>query len=74
MSRQSMIQVVVNGKSCEIPEQTTISGLIELLEIQGEGIAIEINRELLKRKFWSLRTLLPGDTLEIVHFVGGGAT
>ena len=67
-----MIQVIVNGKNYEIPEQTTISGLIELLGIQSDGLAIEINRELLKRKFWSLRTLAPGDTLEIVHFVGGG--
>jgi thiamine biosynthesis protein ThiS len=33
---------------------------------------VELNRNIVPREQWAQTTLLDGDRLEIVHFVGGG--
>lgn len=50
----------------------SISDLLANLELAPERLAVECNMLILKRDQWSARILLPGDRLEIVHFVGGG--
>jgi thiamine biosynthesis protein ThiS len=36
-------------------------------------VAVERNREIAARSQWSETALQPGDRLEVVHLVGGGA-
>jgi thiamine biosynthesis protein ThiS len=66
------LQVNINGQSKEIPDHLTLSGLVAHLELASERIAVELNREVVRRKDWSTIKLREGDQLEIVHFVGGG--
>ena len=52
----------------------TLSELVTELALAPERIAIEWNREVVRRNHWSETRLTEGDRIEIVHFVGGGAT
>jgi len=50
-----------------------LSDLVADLALAPERIAIECNRQVVRRGEWSETTLADGDRIEIVHFVGGGA-
>jgi thiamine biosynthesis protein ThiS len=66
------IKVTVNGRPREAPAGTTVARLLEELEVGSTRVAVEHNRRVLKRGEFSEIRLEDGDTLEIVHFVGGG--
>jgi sulfur carrier protein len=68
----SSIHVVVNGESHEIPEGTTVAGLIAKLGLGGKPVAVERNREIVPRARHPETALAEGDRLELVTFVGGG--
>lgn len=55
-----------------MPEGTTLQSLVELLALAPERLAVELNLEVVRRPDWPDRTLSEGDSVEIVHFVGGG--
>jgi sulfur carrier protein len=67
-----MIEIVVNGETRQVPPGTTITGLLGLLSIRPERVAVELDRAIIKTNFWDQTALRPGAQVEIVHFVGGG--
>ena len=52
----------------------TLAALIESLNMKPDRVAVELNREIVPRNLWPQTPLKEGDRLEIVHFVGGGAS
>jgi sulfur carrier protein len=66
------MHVTVNGDRREVPERTTVRGLIELLDLTGGPVAVERNGEVVPRAEHAATALVAGDVVEIVHFVGGG--
>jgi thiazole synthase len=50
----------------------TIADLVRELELVPEKVAVERNGEIVPRSTLANAALADGDTLEIVHFVGGG--
>lgn len=66
------MRVELNGESKELSEETTLLALIEQLSLAPERVAIELNREVVRRADWPDTRLNDGDRVEIVHFVGGG--
>ena len=66
------MRVNVNGEEREVPEHITLEALIEHLALTPERLAIERNREVVRRADWPQTTLSEGDKVEIIHFVGGG--
>lgn len=64
--------VTINGESREIPDGLTVTALLEHLGITAGRVAVERNREILPRDRWPTTQVAPGDSYEIVHFVGGG--
>jgi thiazole synthase len=50
----------------------TIADLVRELELTPEKVAVERNGEIVPRSTLGEAALAEGDTLEIVHFVGGG--
>ena len=64
--------VIVNGEPKECPNGASLAQFIEHLQLKGDRVAVELNREIAARNRWSETTLREGDRLEIVHFVGGG--
>ncbi|MBI4165236.1 MAG: sulfur carrier protein ThiS [Acidobacteria bacterium] len=64
--------IQVNGNAREVSEGLTVADLLRQLGFAGDRVAVERNREILPRAQWAATRLSPGDTFEIVHFVGGG--
>jgi len=66
------IPVRINGEAREIPAGSTVLGLLESLGLNPERVAVELNRQIVRRPAWGSTVLEPGAEIEIVHFVGGG--
>jgi len=66
------MQIILNGHPIEIPDGTSMSGLIEKLELTGHRLAVEVNEALVPRSRFEEHCLAPGDKVEIIHAVGGG--
>ncbi len=66
------IEIVVNGEPRSVPDGSTVSELLDSLGLPADRVAVEYNREILKKDRWPETRLQAGDRLEIVHFVGGG--
>jgi thiamine biosynthesis protein ThiS len=65
--------LTINGESREFSSVCTLSDLVAQLGMKPDRVAVELNRELVRRDRWSTTQLADGDKLEIVHFVGGGS-
>ena len=70
--RRRDVQIRLNGEAKEVDEGTTLQRLVEQLLLAPERLAVELNREVVRRVEWPSITLHEGDRVEIVHFVGGG--
>ena len=66
------MRVELNGEPQELDEGATLSTLIEQLALAPERVAVELNRDVVRRADWPATRLSDGDRVEIVHFVGGG--
>lgn len=67
------LRVYVNGESREIQGNPSLAELITELDLPAARIAVEVNREVVRRGEWANTMLRDEDKIEIVHFVGGGA-
>ena len=66
------MRVELNGEPKELAEGTTLLALVEQLALAPERLAVELNRDVVRRPDWPTTRLSEGDRVEIVHFVGGG--
>lgn len=66
------MQVTINGTPREVPDELTIAALVKHLGLGPGPVAVEINRAIVPRKDHPSHAVKPGDTVEIVHLVGGG--
>jgi len=64
--------ITVNGEARQVADGTTVTQLLEALQIPQARVAVEINLEIAPKATHAARTLQDGDKIEIVHFVGGG--
>jgi len=64
--------VTINGEAREVAAGLTVASLLGCLGLGAGRVAIERNLEILPRARWDDTAVQPGDTYEIVHFVGGG--
>lgn len=67
-----MIQVTVNGEQREFSGALSAVELLCALEIDPRKVALERNLEIVPRSAYARTPIQNGDTLEIVHFIGGG--
>lgn len=66
------MQIFVNGESKQVSENLLMSDLVEMLDLSGQRIAIEVNEELVPRSTFDNHRLTEGDQVEIVNAIGGG--
>lgn len=66
------ILVVVNDEARELPAGTTVADLIGALGLKPTQVAVERNRQIVRRADHATVVLLAGDRLEVVTFFGGG--
>jgi thiamine biosynthesis protein ThiS len=67
-----LMRVFVNGDEKDLRDRISLAELIEQLDLPPARIAIELNREVVRRSDWGSTMLKDEDRIEIVHFVGGG--
>lgn len=66
------MRVYINGESREVQGTPTLAELITQLDLPAARIAVELNREVVRRSDWGNTMVHEDDRIEIVHFVGGG--
>jgi sulfur carrier protein len=66
------MEVIINGDTKDVPDDLTVKDLVVHLGLGGGPVAVEVNREIVPRAEHGNRKVASGDTIEIVHFVGGG--
>lgn len=66
------MRIQINGQAKEVTEGQTITALLDELQIRPGRVIVELNRNIISRDAHGSTTLKADDTLEIVHFVGGG--
>lgn len=73
LSYKTMIRLQINGEKRELPEPTPLTAFLQTKGIDPRFIVVEHNGEIVRRNAYEDVTLSDGDTLEIVHMMGGGA-
>jgi thiazole synthase len=64
---------VVNGEERTVAAGSTIGDLLRELSVSADAVVVEHNREIVRdRSRLDSMVLATGDSVEIVHFVGGG--
>ena len=66
------MHVDINGETRDIPESVNLRALLELLSLSGQRVAVELNKEVIRRSDWEKVFVANNDRIEIIHFVGGG--
>ena len=66
------MKLLINGEERSFNDSLTLSALVEQLGVKPDRIAVELNRNIVRRDDWPQTALHDGDRLEVVHFVGGG--
>jgi thiamine biosynthesis protein ThiS len=66
------IEVQINGQKRRVAAGRNIVELLTDLGLHPRTVVVEYNREILDRSNFTATEVRAGDTLELVHFVGGG--
>ncbi len=66
------IAVTVNGERHQLATQHSIASLLNHLELPSDRVAVELDKNLVRKRDWTSTPVTDGARLEIVEFVGGG--
>lgn len=66
------MNVVINGETKELPDGLSLNQLIEHLSLPARRMAVEVNKQVIRKQDWEKLKISEKDSIEIVHFVGGG--
>ncbi|NIR45167.1 MAG: sulfur carrier protein ThiS [Gemmatimonadetes bacterium] len=69
---EDTVSIVLNGEEREVPAGLNVRELLSHLGLQEGAVVVELNREIVRREGYDAVEIEPGDTIELVHFVGGG--
>ena len=72
MITETTMHIRLNGKDREVPSGLSVRALLESLELHPGLVVVELNRDILERDRYADVPVREGDTIELVHFVGGG--
>ena len=71
-AKTEQIEIVVNGEMRFAPSGQTVRGILKVLGVEPDRVAVELNRTIVRKSEWEKTAVEPGASLEIVQFVGGG--
>jgi thiazole synthase len=69
---EAAVSIRVNGDGREVPAGLSVAGLLEHLGLHPRMVVVERNGDILRRDALDATPVDPGDSYELVHFVGGG--
>ena len=66
------MEITFNGKLRELQPGINIQEFLDQLQLDCLQVVVEHNRNIISRQRLADTLLSHGDTLEVIHFVGGG--
>jgi sulfur carrier protein len=69
------VKIVVNGTARDVPERTTVAGLLRELDsdsAHGRGVAVAVEAEVVPRGGWERFELAEGQRVEVLGAIQGG--
>lgn len=66
------MDIVLNGEPRQVASGQTLLALVRTLELEGQALALAVNRDVVPRQRWNEVTLQPQDRVDIVRAIGGG--
>jgi sulfur carrier protein len=66
------MKATVNGEVRDVPDGSTVGRLLELLGIEGTGVAVAQNENVVRRSQFDSKPIAEGDRIEIIRAVAGG--
>ncbi|WP_446424204.1 sulfur carrier protein ThiS [Mailhella sp.] len=66
------MHIIVNGEHTDIPEGTSLLEFIEGRSLDPRTVVAELNLDIVPAEAFAQVRLNPDDSLELLHFVGGG--
>jgi thiamine biosynthesis protein ThiS len=66
------LTIRLNGEPHELAGPMSLTALLAALGIDPRRVAVERNLVVIKRAAYDSTTIIEGDEVEIVNFVGGG--
>jgi len=62
----------LNGEPYELAEPASVADLLARMDLAGRRVAVELNLEIVPRSSHASVLLREGDSVEVVHAIGGG--
>ena len=72
MKKIKKINIKLNGKKTIVDDQISLNKILKIFNISTNRVAIELNKEIVNKKKLSSIKIRNNDSIEIVHFIGGG--
>ena len=72
MKKIKKINIKLNGKKTNVDDQISLNKILKNFNIPTNKVAIELNKEIINKKKLSSIKIRNNDSIEIVHFIGGG--
>ena len=66
------MQIIVNNKTMEMAEGSTLSALAETLRLPEKGVAVATNNHRIPREEWSATSLQEGAQVVVIKAACGG--
>ena len=66
------MKVFLNGEIREVPEGFDLEQLLRHFALPSQRVAVELNKNVVRRKDWPDVRVSESDHIEVIHFVGGG--
>jgi sulfur carrier protein len=66
------VRILINGEEKDLPGSISVSDLLHRFELPSQRVAIELNKNVIRKRDWADTPVNDGDRIEVVHFVGGG--
>jgi sulfur carrier protein len=66
------MRVIINGEAKDVPEGLNLRSLLEHLSLPHQRIAVEVDKQVIRKNDWDQTPVNADTRIEIVHFVGGG--
>ncbi len=68
------MQLTINGRSREVDRPMSLDELLGALALPTQGVAVAVNGDVVARDEWRARFVAPGDEVEVIRIIQGGAT
>ncbi len=68
----SFMRISINKELISLPDNITVSKMLEKLEIEKKFIAVEINLNIIPKSDYDSHIVRENDSVEIIQAVGGG--